>query len=175
MRRISIAMLLLATACRGSDAPSSAIGEGSSLAPGLERAAIDSGVIADAARLSPIGLYQRTHEAGRDALCLIPDKLGDFRFGTRLSFGEDQSCRGEGKARQAGDKLILHFAGSGCIIVARYDGDQLTFPGVVDVKCADLCEGRGSMEGVTLPRITNDAASALRAQDADGRALCKAD
>lgn len=176
MRRISIAVLLLASACRGSDAPSSSIDAGPSLATGLERAAIDSGVISDATRLSPVGLYQRSHESGRDALCVIPGASGDFRFGADVAFGEEQSCKGQGIARQAGDKLILRFTGgSGCIVVARYDGDQLSMPGVVDVKCASLCQGRGSLEGVSLPRITGDAASALRAQDKDGRSLCDPD
>lgn len=147
-----------------------------SSASGLERAAIDSGVIADTARLSPVGLYQRRHEAGRDALCVIPDKSGDFRFGMEAVFGKDQSCRGHGAARRAGDKLILRFSGADrCIIVSRYDGDQLSLPGVLDLACADLCEGRGSLEGVSFPRIAGDAATALRATDRDGRALCDPD
>lgn len=175
--RTSLAALLFLAACQQGDAPpSSSIEDGASLASGLERAAIDSGVIADAGRLSPVGLYQRRHEAGRDAFCIIPGTSGDFRFGTEAIFGEEQSCRGRGTARRAGDKLIFHFSGGdGCIIVAQYDGDQIFLPGVVDMKCADLCEGRGSLEGVSLPRIAGDAASALRVRDRSGAALCDPD
>ena len=176
MRRTSLSFLLLLTACQQGTPSSTAMGAGPS-ASGLERAAIDSGVIADAARLSPVGLYQRRHEAGRDALCVIPGKAGDFRFGMEAVFGEEQRCRGHGTAKRAGDKLILSFAGRGdrCIIVGQYDGDQLSLPGVVDLKCADLCEGRGSLEGVSFPRLASDAASALRATDREGRALCEPD
>src|SRR3546814_2720846 len=70
-------------------------------------AAIETGAIADAAKVPAIGLYQRNHEAGRDALCVIPARDGDYRFGMEASFGEGQSCAGKGSARRAGDKLIL--------------------------------------------------------------------
>lgn len=178
MRRTSLSVLLLLAACQRVDAPSSSSGReaGAPAATGLERAAIESGVIADAAKLSPVGVYQRRHEAGRDALCVIPDKSGDFRFGTEADFGEEQSCRGHGTARRAGDKLILSFSGGDhCIIVAQYDGDQLSLPGVVDMKCASVCEGRGSLEGVSFPRIAGDAAAALRALDSKGNPLCDPD
>lgn len=145
-------------------------------ASGLERAAIESGVIADTSRLSPVGLFLRRHEAGSDSLCIIPGRSGDFRFGTEAVFGKEQRCRGQGSARRTGDKLILSFGRAGrCIIVAQYDGDQIAFPGVLDVKCADLCEGRASLEGVSFPRVAADAASALRAVNRNGDPLCKQD
>lgn len=171
MRRTRLALLLLLAGCQrtpGGDA-SGAVGAPS----GLERAAIDSGVIADATRISPIGLFQRSHEAGRDALCVVPDREGALRFGLEANFGEDLRCRGKGTARRAGDKLILRFSGGDrCIVVAQYDGDQVALPGVVDMACADLCEGRGTLEGVSFPRIAGDAPAALRARDSAGDALC---
>lgn len=177
MRLISLAALLLLAACQRGGAPASVPqGDSGSTGSGLERAAIETGVITDAARVPAIGLYQRNHEAGRDALCVIPASNGDYRFGMEAVFGEEQSCRGRGGARRAGDKLILSFSGSDrCIVVAQYDGDQLSLPGVLDMKCADLCEGRGSMEGVSFPRLSGDAASALRARDSHGNPLCKPD
>lgn len=141
---------------------------------GLERAAIESGVIADTAKLSPVGLFRRRHEAGSDSLCIIPAQSGDFRFGAEAVFGEDQRCRGHGTAKRTGDKLIFSFErGDRCIIVAQYDGDQIAFPGVLDLKCADLCEGRGSLEGVSFPRAASDAGAALRATDRNGHQLCE--
>ena len=178
MRRTSLAVILLLTACQRGDTPSSTDGTGTvgSSTSGLERAAIESGVIMDAARVSPVGLYQRNHEAGRDVLCIIPAKSGGLRFGAEAIFGEEESCGGEGSARRAGDKVILSFSGRGrCIIVARYDGDQIAFPGVMDMTCTKLCEGHASLEGVSFPRITNDAASALRARDRAGKLLCNSD
>ena len=172
----SLAFLPLLAACQGDGGRSAASSGNTASAAGLERAAIESGVIADTFRLSPVGLFGRRHEAGSDSLCIIPGRSGDFRFGTEAVFGEDQYCHGQGSARRAGDKLILSFGRAGrCIIVAQYDGDQIAFPGVLDMKCADLCEGRGSLEGVSFPRMAGDAASALRASDRDGEALCKPD
>ena len=175
MRRTSLILLLLLAACQREPASDAGPVTGVVAASGLEQAAIASGAIADAAAISPVGLFQRNHEAGRDALCVIPGKGGALRFGLEANFGEDQSCRGRGNARRTGDKLILSFAGGDrCIIVAQYDGDQVALPGVVDMACADLCEGRGTLEGVSFPRIANDAASALRARERGGDALCEA-
>ncbi|MDO7833579.1 hypothetical protein Q4610_00830 [Sphingobium sp. HBC34] len=172
MRRASLTLLLFLAACQRAPANDGGADAGVPMS-GLERAAIDSGAIADASRISPVGLYQHSHEAGRDALCVIPGKDGQYRFGLEAVFGEEPSCRGHGVARRAGDKLILSFKGGDrCIIVAQYDGDQVALPGVVDMACADLCEGRGTLEGVSFPRIANDAATALRARDRGGDPLC---
>ncbi|RYM11689.1 hypothetical protein [Sphingobium cupriresistens] len=176
MPRASLALLFLLAACQRAPTAANAAASDAGGAPasGLERAAIESGAITDTGKTSPVGLYQRSHEAGRDLLCVMPAKDAAFRFGLQANFGEDQSCRGQGTARRAGDKLILHFKGGDrCIVVAQYDGDQVALPGVVDMACADLCKGRGTLEGVSFPRIANDAASALRARDSDGKALCE--
>ncbi len=172
-RTKAVLLCLAATACQPpSDAGKATIGE-TRAATGLERAAIESGVITDATRTSPVGLYQRSHEAGRDSLCVMPGNKGGFRFGMEAVFGEEPSCRGEGTARRTGDKLILSFKGGArCIVVAQYDGDQVALPGVVDMACARLCEGRGSLEGVSFPRVASDAAVALRVRARNGDPLC---
>ncbi|KKW92544.1 MULTISPECIES: hypothetical protein [Sphingobium] len=176
MRLTSLCALFLLAACQREAASPERHETGVQTSSGLERAAIETGVIADAAKIPAIGLYQRTHEAGRDALCVIPAKNGDYRFGLEATFGEDQSCVGRGSARRAGDKLILSFSRSDhCIVVAQYDGDQISLPGVVDMKCADVCKGRGTLEGVSFPRVTSDVASALQLRDSSGGPLCQAD
>jgi len=175
MRRTSLTLLFLIAACQrgpGAAEPSALRGGGVS---SLERAAIESGAIPDMSAVSPVGLYQRSHEAGRDALCVVPGNRGEFRFGLEAVFGEEPSCHGHGLARRAGDKLVLSFRGNGrCIIVAQYEGDQVALPGVVDMACADLCDGRGTLEGVSFPRIANDAASALKSRNRKGDPLCPA-
>jgi hypothetical protein len=139
----------------------------------LERAAIESGAIADPAALSPVGLFQSRHEAGQDIMCVAPADGKRHRFGLEAVFGTEQSCRGEGTAHRAGDKLILHFSGrAGCIIVARYEGDRIALPGVVDLACDSLCTGRGSLAGVSLPRLSGDAGAARAARDRSGNPLC---
>ena len=170
-------LLCAASACQRPEPMQARAGDvaESSPASGLERAAIETGVVADAARMSPVGLFARRHEAGRDALCLIPDgaKPKHFAFGLETMFGSDEYCRGHGVARRTGDKLVLQFSGrTQCIVVADYEGDRVAMPGVADMKCADLCKGRGSLEGVTFPRLASDASSALAAKDRDGAALC---
>lgn len=173
MRRFSVAVLLLLSACQRRDATADAAPSTAGMS-GLERAAIASGAITDSSRVSPIGRYQRNHEAGRDALCVAPASNGEFRFGLEAVFGEEPSCRGHGVARRTGDKLVLSFRGRHrCIVVAQYDGDQVAMPGVVDMACAALCEGRGSLEGVSFPRVSSDAATATRASDRSGRPLCQ--
>src|SRR3546814_5219629 len=69
MRLASLAALLLLAACQREAAPAPGPREtGIQTSSGLERAAIETGAIADAAKVPAIGLYQRNHEAGRDAL-----------------------------------------------------------------------------------------------------------
>lgn len=177
MRRSGLALsCLMLAACQPAAVSNDMAAEagGGLPASGLERAAIESGVITDAAKISPVGLFQRRHEAGRDALCVVPGAKGTLRFGLEANFGEQLACRGQGTARRAGDKLILRFAGGDrCIIVAQYDGDQVALPGVVDLACAQLCDGRGTLEGVSFPRIASDAGTALRALGQGGDPLCK--
>ncbi|MGE4322122.1 MAG: hypothetical protein AB7E60_03750 [Sphingobium sp.] len=176
MRASNLAALLLLAGCQRAEAPQAQSVpevEATSSGTGLERAAIETGVIADASRVSPVGLYQRRHESGRDLLCIAPDAQGELRFGMEAVFGPEEACRGRGIVRRAGDKLILRFSGRPrCLIVAHYDGDQLAIPGVVDTDCSRLCDRRGSFEGVSFPRIAGEASAALRAQSRNGDRLC---
>jgi hypothetical protein len=171
MRRLSLIGLLLLMACQR-EVPAPAQADAGPPTSALEQAAIDSGVVADVARISPVGLYTRRHEAGRDTLCVVPDGRTAFRFGAQAVFGTDEQCQGKGTARRAGDKLILRFPSADCTIVAQYDGDRLAMPGVVDLKCAALCEGRGTFEGVAFPRVANGGKAAMQARDRDGDTLC---
>ena len=175
MRLSGLALCLMLAACQPAAVSNDMAAEAGGLpASGLERAAIESGVITDAAKISPVGLFQRRHEAGRDALCIVPAANGTLRFGLEANFGEQLACRGNGTVRRAGEKLILRFAGGDrCIIVAQYDGDLVAMPGVVDMACGRLCDGRGTLEGVSFPRIAGDAATALRARGPGGKPLCK--
>jgi hypothetical protein len=167
--------LLLLAACHRPDASRNDGGANDTVVPtsALERAALNAGVITNSAKVSVPGLYQRRHEAGVDTLCVAPGKDRRYDFGMEAVFGTAQYCRGGGTARRVGDKLILHFSGrSQCIIVAQYDGDRVALPGVVDVKCADLCIGRGSLEGVTFPRLPFGAEARKQVIDHDGGPIC---
>jgi hypothetical protein len=141
-------------------------------ASGLEKAALDSGVVADAQGVSPTGLYRQRHEAGRDSLCIVRGDDGKMHFALEAVFGENTQCRGNGMLRAAGDKLIMNFARSACLVVARYDGDRVAMPGVLDVECNALCTQRGTLEGVSFPRVSREESVARAAKRDDGSALC---
>lgn len=177
MKRISATLALVAVAaCGQADAPSPQAPDSITSGIGLERAALESGVVADVGQVSPVGLYRRRHEAGSDLLCVTPAGEGRLRFGTEATFGVGERCAGHGTARRTGNKLILSFArAGGCIVVAQYDGDRIAMPGVIDMKCDRLCEGRGSLEGVSFPRVAAEASVARSATDAQGDPLCEAD
>jgi len=142
----------------------------------LERAALVAGIVTDGQELSPVGLYRQRHEAGRDSLCILParqDKEGEsMRFGLEASFGENIECHGQGDARISGDKLVLNFSRSACLIVARYEGDRILLPGTLDSACRKLCSERGSLEGVSFPRVSREAAVAAAAEARGGGTLC---
>ena len=139
----------------------------------LERAAIDAGVVADASAIPPTGLYRQRHESGRDTLCMVPGDDGEMRFGLEAMYGRDIHCQGKGTARISGDKLIMNFARSACIIVARYDGDRVALPGAVDRECERLCNDPASLEGVSFPRVSRSASVAKDARASDKAALCE--
>ena len=178
MRRPSLVLLALTlVACQQQAAtPEASTRTDTSVVPAsaLEQAARDNGLVADVARVSPVGLYQQRHEAGRNSLCVRPGTNGRYRFGVEAVFGAEEACRGTGTARRAGDKLILRFSGrSQCTIVVQYEGDRVAMPGVVDVACAKLCAANGSFEGVSFPRIAADEQAAKAIRDHDGNVLCE--
>lgn len=175
MRRISLVLLpLTLVACQQQAVTTDASTRADVPTSALEQAARENGLVADVARVSPVGLYQQRHEAGRNSLCVRPGADGRYRFGVEAVFGADEACRGTGTARRVGDKLILRFAGrSQCTIVVQYEGDRVAMPGVVDVACAKLCDANGSLEGVSFPRIAADEQAAKDIRDRKGNALCE--
>ncbi|CAN5171997.1 hypothetical protein BH11PSE5_BH11PSE5_31140 [soil metagenome] len=162
-----VAMLLCG--CQSKDLPA---GDNPAIA-GLERAGIETGVVADATKIPPVGLFQRRSDMGKDLLCIVPGKANAYRFGLEVQLGANEYCAGSGTARRTNDKLILNFSqGARCIAVAQYDGDRVVMPGVMDMKCADMCAGKGTIEGVDLPRLASGASSARAARDRSNAPLC---
>lgn len=142
-------------------------------AQALELAAAQAGLITNGGVISPVGLYRHRHEAGRDSLCLLPGKEdGVLRFGMEASFGENIDCQGHGTARLSGDRLIFNFARSACIIIAQYEGDRIVLPGALDGECQKHCTNRGSLAGVSFPRVSREAsvAAAATTEKAEGAA-----
>ncbi len=175
-RGIAIPPMLLALASCGGGGNSPAndtANTAPSAAAALEQAAVDAGVVTQADGLPPVGLYRRRHEAGLDSLCIVSGKDRETRFGLEAVFGEGISCRGRGTISGTGNRLTVAFAGSACRIEVEYDGDRVTFPGAVDAACSHLCTERGSLEGVSFPRVSREESVARDARARDRTKLCR--
>jgi hypothetical protein len=143
----------------------------------LDALAVETGALPDRVETDPAGRYGRRYEGGSDSFCLIPDggARGRYRFGAETRIGQEEYCRGTGRTRLTADKLMLHFDGAGkdCMIVARYEGDKIVFPGGLDLRCAALCSSRGSFAGVSFPRIDRDIVAARQMRDMRRNQLCR--
>ncbi|RXR28393.1 hypothetical protein [Sphingobium fluviale] len=169
----ALALILLASACGGQQgAPVKDDPPSSPAASALEQAARDAGVVGDTSA-SPIGLYRSRHESGLDSLCIVPaEEPGKMRFALEAAFGEQSECHGRGSLRRSGERLVMNFDRSACLIVAGYEGDRVVIPGALDVECAGLCNKRGSLEGVSFPRVSREVGVARDARGKDGEQLC---
>lgn len=167
MRRFSQALillpLLLAGCGRGPDEG------GADAANPLERAARERGVVrAEAAELT--GVFERTHELGRDAMCVVPDGAGRWRFAVTAAFGPGLSCTATGRLAREGDGWRMYFAGvDGCAALVREEEDELRLPGKLPSQCDSLCSDRASLAGLRLPRASWSADDAKRLQIVDRR------
>lgn len=170
--RTSLAFLLLAlAACGDRQANSSSPVEE---VPSLETAAIERGAIPDVGGIDPKGLYQRQHEGGTDTICLIPDGRREYRFGAAAFAGGKSRCAGRGRAKLAGQLLVMRFdKPSRCILIAQYEGDRLAISGAVDVECDRLCAERASFAGVAVPRVSASEGAARAVRSIDGKPLCR--
>lgn len=173
-RGAALALALLASACGGGQqgAPVKDDPPSSPAASALEQAAMQAGVVSDTSA-SPIGLYRSRHESGLDSLCIVPaQEPGKLRFALEVAFGEQSECHGRGSLRRSGERLVMNFDRSACLIVAGYEGDRVVIPGALDVECAALCNARGTLEGVSFPRVSRELGVARDARGKDGESLC---
>lgn len=149
--RLAAAALLL-VAVAGCDRPDGNVA-GNAANP-LERAARDRGIVGDSETQSAVGLYERDHELGRDALCLAGDDADDLRFGVVGAFGPGLTCQASGTATQDGTVLTLRFAkAQDCTIEASLDADLVRFPGRLPAACDALCPDRATLAGLEFPRV----------------------
>ena len=169
-------LALLLGAC-GGDAPlpsgQAVRSDPANVAAALDALALEEGVLASAG--DPAGGYGRSYVGGRDRLCITATGASGeerYRFAIEVRVGETEGCAGRGEARLSGGTMPLAFDGTKCRITARYDGDRIVMPGVVDDGCAALCTRRGSLAGVTFPRLGEAGQDAMMVTDSDGGRLC---
>ncbi len=128
----------------------------------LDIAASEANLIVDPNTVPPVGLYQRSHVAGTDGLCVADAGSDNLRFGIVMHFGPTLVCEGSGTAQHDGTTLTLAFTGADCKIDADYDGQSVRIPGVVPAGCAALCGERASMSGGAMLRVGWADADATR-------------
>lgn len=169
MRRASLAPAVLALLLAGCDRPPPSAKGIDSDNP-LEVAARQRGVV-HAETSSPVGVFERIHDLGRDAMCVVPDGNGKWRFAVTAAFGTKLSCTASGTMSREGDALRMRFAGAdGCDALVHEEEDELRLPGRLPSQCARLCPERASLSGLRLPRASwsADDAKDLRIVDRQG-------
>jgi len=151
------AAMLLAACGRGKDG-------GTDVSNPLEAAARDRGMV-QADRAAPTGVFERRHDMGRDALCVVPQDGDDYRFALTAAFGTGLVCQSSGILHDADGVWTLRFAGTdGCEVIVREENDALRLPGSIPAACARLCPNRASISGLRLPRASWDEQHAVRAR-----------
>lgn len=145
-------------------------GEGIDADNPLEIAARERGVVSPDA-VTPVGVFERSHDLGRDAMCVVPDGAGQWRFAVTAAFGTTLSCAASGTIVREGDGWRMRFAGAkGCATLVREEEDELRLPGRLPPQCAKLCPARASLSGLRLPRASwsVDDARGLQFRDRQG-------
>lgn len=135
----------------------------------LEVAARQRGVVHPEAT-SPVGVFERKHDLGRDAMCVVPDGAGKWRFAVSAAFGPSVSCTASGTMTRESDGWRMRFAGvDGCEALVHEEEDELRLPGILPPQCARLCPDRASLSGLRLPRASWSASDAGDLRIADRR------
>lgn len=171
MRRVSAALALMSLLLAGCDRPApSENTKGIDANNPLEVAARQRGVVHPEAE-SPVGVFERKHDLGRDAMCVVPDGAGKWRFAVSAAFGASVSCTASGTMTREDDGWRMRFAGvDGCEALVQEEEDELRLPGSLPPQCARLCPARASLSGLRLPRASwsADDAGDLRINDQHG-------
>lgn len=171
MRRASAALALAALLLAGCGRPApDEGGEGIDAGNPLEVAARQRGVIRPEAA-TPVGVFERAHDLGRDAMCVVPDGAGQWRFAVTAAFGPGLSCTANGTMVSEADGWRMRFAGAeGCDARVHEEEDELRLPGTLPPQCDRLCPDRASLAGLRLSRASWSAidAGGLRMADRQG-------
>lgn len=171
MRKLRFALtlgLLLVSGCER-HAPDRS-GQGIDADNPLEIAARERGVVSPEAA-TPVGVFERSHDLGSDAMCVVPEGAGQWRFAVTAAFGTTLSCAASGTMVREGDGWRMRFAGAdGCEALVREEEDELRLPGSLPPQCAALCPARASLSGLRLPRASwsGDDARGLQIRDGQG-------
>ncbi|NJS13550.1 MAG: hypothetical protein HC788_01775 [Sphingopyxis sp.] len=130
----------------------------------LEAAARDRGIVQEG-HAAPTGVFERRHELGRDALCVVPAAGGDYRFALTAAYGAGSVCQASGTLSNMDGAWTMQFADrTECSFTVREVGDELRLPGSLPSACAKLCRNGGSISGLRLPRASWSEQDAVTAR-----------
>lgn len=133
----------------------------------LEIAARERGIVRPDTPV-PTGVFERSHDLGRDAMCVVPDGAGRWRFVVTAAFGPGLSCTATGQIIRDGDGWRMRFpAAEGCEALVHEEEDELRLPGNLPPQCDRLCPDRASLSGLRLPRASWSEQDAKRLQIRD--------
>jgi hypothetical protein len=159
-RWVAVLALLLGGCGKAPEAPAAA-----NAGAALEATAIARGIVADPAKVDPVGLYG----SDSDRLCVVPAGEG-YRVGAAVDYGEGQGCFATGEASGRGT-LDVQF-GEGCRVSITLEGDRASFPATLPAGCDRFCTGRASLAALSADRISGSATEAASAVTAAGAKLC---
>lgn len=131
----------------------------------LEVAAIQVGMVANPARLDPVGAYA----SATDRLCIVGEG-GSLRVGASVDYADGQRCVARGSATGR-DKLRMDF-GATCRFDALFDGGRVTFPATLPRGCDTRCTGRATLTALSADRLSGADAEARAMRGPDGEPLC---
>ncbi len=162
MRRIAVALLLLAGCSRPDPGASNANSPGGK----LEAAALAQGLVPDPGAPT-LGAWARD----TDRVCVVRGKAGgEQRIGALVDYGEGQGCAASGTVTRTGGRLDVHFGA--CRMTATFDGARIVFPPEVPGACDRLCVGRASLAALSVDRQSGSESEAATLRTPGGRALC---
>lgn len=174
MRRASTALFLTGLLLAGCGRPAPDAGDKRIDADNpLEVAARERGIVRPETAV-PTGVFERAHDLGRDAMCVVPDGAGQWRFAVTAAFGPSLSCNARGQMVRDGDRWRLRFAGvPGCEALVHEEEDELRLPGSLPPACERLCPQHASLSGLRLPRASwsEGDARGLRIGDGQGNII----
>jgi hypothetical protein len=153
----------------GGDSPQSS----SEVGQGLDRLAIEKGILPDINNLVFAGRFETRSELGTDKFCAVKSGDKNYRIGVLAVFGPESKCEGQGTASIDGEKVRITLQGKeSCSFDAEYDGIELRFPGGVEQGCESYCSSRASLSGTSYFIVEQGDDNARRALGRDIELLC---
>jgi len=132
----------------------------------LETAAVQTGLIADPAKVSLIGSWA----SDTDRLCVVRAAQGGLHIGALIDYGEGQGCAASGSVQRRRDAVAIAFGA--CRFEARFDGERIVFPAELPAVCDRFCTGRASLTALTAEHVSRSQSEAVTLRTPSGKPLC---